>query len=112
MNDITKHYKFHRLLVEASNYRVLCHLLKADPEVTPGTVALVRNVIASIATTRHFSTKSPRPDFNEANARLARARRSLSLHRARARGLSDFATIAGRYNFPIDAFWLAKGCRR
>jgi hypothetical protein len=34
-------------LVEASNYRVLCHLLKADPEVTPGTVALVRNVIAS-----------------------------------------------------------------
>jgi hypothetical protein len=47
MNDITKHYRFHRLLVEASNYRVLCHLLKADPEVTPGTVALVRNVIAS-----------------------------------------------------------------
>jgi hypothetical protein len=29
------------------------------------------------------------------------------VHFTHARGLADFATIAGRHNFPIDAFWLA-----
>ena len=45
MSDMN--YRFHRLLVEASNYRVLRHLLKADPQLGTGTVALIRDIVAS-----------------------------------------------------------------
>lgn len=47
MDDITKHYRFHRIIVEAAQYRTLCQAYKADPEVGPGTAALMRNIFAA-----------------------------------------------------------------
>jgi hypothetical protein len=35
MTDLTKHYRYQRILIEAAQYRTLRQVLKADPEVTP-----------------------------------------------------------------------------
>jgi hypothetical protein len=47
MNDVTKHYRFQRILVEAAQYRTIRQVFKADPEVTPKTAALLRDVLAA-----------------------------------------------------------------
>jgi hypothetical protein len=43
MNDITQHYRFQRILVEAAQFRVLHQIYEADPNVSPGTAALLRD---------------------------------------------------------------------
>jgi hypothetical protein len=47
MNDVTKHYRFQRILVEAAQYRTILQVLKTDPDVTPKTAALLRDVLAA-----------------------------------------------------------------
>ena len=47
MNDITKHYRFQRILVEAAQYRCLRQALKADAEVNSQTAAIMRNILAA-----------------------------------------------------------------
>jgi hypothetical protein len=47
MNDITKHYRFQRILVEAAQYRSLRQVFKADPEVTSQTAATIRDILAA-----------------------------------------------------------------
>jgi hypothetical protein len=47
MNDITKHYRFQRILVEAAQYRSLRQLFKADPEVNSKTAAIMRDILAA-----------------------------------------------------------------
>jgi hypothetical protein len=43
MNDITQCYRFQRILVEASQYRVLPQIFESDPSVGPATAALLRD---------------------------------------------------------------------
>jgi len=45
--DITKHYQFQRILIEAAQYRTLRQVFKADPQVSAGTAALIREIIVS-----------------------------------------------------------------
>jgi hypothetical protein len=45
--DITKHYQFQRILIEAAQYRTLRSILKADPEVSPGTAAILRDILVA-----------------------------------------------------------------
>jgi hypothetical protein len=47
MNDITKHYRFQRILVEAAQYRCLRQVFKADAEVNSQTAAIMRNILAA-----------------------------------------------------------------
>jgi hypothetical protein len=47
MNDITKHYRFQRILVEAAQYRSLRQIFKADPEVNLETAAIMRDILAA-----------------------------------------------------------------
>jgi hypothetical protein len=45
--DITKHYQFQRILIEAAQYRTLRQVFKSDPQVSVGTAALIRDIICS-----------------------------------------------------------------
>jgi hypothetical protein len=47
MNDVSKHYRFQRILIEAAQYRTLRQVFKADPEVTPKTAAIIREVFVA-----------------------------------------------------------------
>lgn len=47
MNDITKHYRFQRILVEAAQYRSLRQVFKADPDVNSKTAAIMRDILAA-----------------------------------------------------------------
>ena len=47
MNDITKHYRFQRILVEAAQYRCLRQVFKADADVNSQTAAIMRNILAA-----------------------------------------------------------------
>jgi hypothetical protein len=47
MNDITKHYRFQRILVEAAQYRSLRQVFKADPEVNSNTAGIMRDILAA-----------------------------------------------------------------
>ena len=47
MNDITKHYRFQRILVEAAQYRSLRQVFKADPEVNSKTAGIMRDILAA-----------------------------------------------------------------
>ena len=47
MNDITKHYRFQRILVEAAQYRSLCQVYRADPQVGSDTAAIMRDILAA-----------------------------------------------------------------
>jgi hypothetical protein len=47
MNDLTKHYRFQRILVEAAQYRSLRQVFKADPEVNSQTAAIMRDILAA-----------------------------------------------------------------
>jgi hypothetical protein len=47
MNDITKHYRFQRILFEAAQYRSLRQVFKADPEVNLKTAAIMRDILAA-----------------------------------------------------------------
>ena len=47
MNDITKHYRFQRILVEAAQYRSLRQVFKADPEVNLKTAAIMRDILTA-----------------------------------------------------------------
>jgi hypothetical protein len=47
MTDLTKHYRYQRILIEAAQYRTLRQIFKADPEVTPQTAAMLRNILTS-----------------------------------------------------------------
>jgi hypothetical protein len=47
MNDVSKHYRFQRILIEAAQYRTLRQVFKADPEVTPKTAAIIRDVFVA-----------------------------------------------------------------
>jgi hypothetical protein len=47
MNDITKHYRFQRILVEAAQYRSLRQIFKADPDVNSKTAAIMRDILAA-----------------------------------------------------------------
>jgi hypothetical protein len=47
MNDITKHYRFQRILVEAAQYRSLRQIFKADPDVNSKTAAMMRDILAA-----------------------------------------------------------------
>jgi hypothetical protein len=47
MNDITKHYRFQRILVEAAQYRSLRQVFKADPEVNSQTAGIMRDIFAA-----------------------------------------------------------------
>jgi hypothetical protein len=47
MNDITKHYRFQRILIEAAQYRSLRQVFKANPEVNPQTAAIMRDILAA-----------------------------------------------------------------
>jgi hypothetical protein len=42
MNDITQ-YRIHRLITEAAQYRIMRRIYDADPNVGPGTAALLRD---------------------------------------------------------------------
>jgi hypothetical protein len=47
MNDITKHYRFQRILVEAAQYRSLRQVFKADPGVGSQTACIMRDILAA-----------------------------------------------------------------
>jgi hypothetical protein len=47
MGDITLHYRFQRILVEAGLYRSLRAVVKKDPEVSTRTATLIRDIIAT-----------------------------------------------------------------
>jgi hypothetical protein len=47
MNDITKHYRFQRILVEAAQYRSLRQVFNADPKVNSQTASLMRDILAA-----------------------------------------------------------------
>jgi hypothetical protein len=47
MNDVSKHYRFQRILIEAAQYRTLRQVFKADPEVTPKIAAIIRDVFVA-----------------------------------------------------------------
>jgi hypothetical protein len=47
MNDITKHYRFQRILVEAAQYRSLRQVFKAHPEVNLKTAAVMRDILTA-----------------------------------------------------------------
>ena len=47
MNDITKHYRFQRILVEAAQYRSLRQVFRADPEVGSQTASIMRDILAA-----------------------------------------------------------------
>ena len=47
MTDLTKHYRYQRILIEAAQYRTLRQVFKADPEVTPRTAAILRNILVA-----------------------------------------------------------------
>jgi hypothetical protein len=42
MNDITQSHYFQTILVDASQFRTLLQLYKADPEIGPSTAVLLR----------------------------------------------------------------------
>jgi hypothetical protein len=44
MNDITKHYRYQRLLVEAAQYRTLRQIFRSDPQLGAKTAAILREV--------------------------------------------------------------------
>jgi hypothetical protein len=44
MNDITQHFRFQRILVEAANWRTMCALLDSDPDLRPNIAALIREI--------------------------------------------------------------------
>jgi hypothetical protein len=45
--NITKHYQFQRILIEAAQYRTLRQVFKADPQMSANTAALIRDIIVS-----------------------------------------------------------------
>jgi hypothetical protein len=47
MSDLTKHYRYQRILIEAAQYRTLRQIFKADPEVTPRTAAILRDILVA-----------------------------------------------------------------
>jgi hypothetical protein len=47
MNDITKHYRFQRIMIEAAQYRMLREIFKTDPAVDVKTASLLRDIFAS-----------------------------------------------------------------
>ena len=47
MNDITKHYRFQRILVEAAQYRSLRQVFRADPDMNTQTAAIMRHILAA-----------------------------------------------------------------
>jgi hypothetical protein len=47
MTDLTKHYRYQRILIEAAQYRTLRQIFKADPEVTPKTATMLRDILVS-----------------------------------------------------------------
>jgi hypothetical protein len=47
MNDITKHYRFQRILVEAAQYRAMRQVFRADPDVNLKTAAMMRDILAA-----------------------------------------------------------------
>ena len=44
MNDITKHYRYQRLLVEAAQYRMLRQIFRTDPQLGTKTATLLREI--------------------------------------------------------------------
>jgi hypothetical protein len=47
MTDLTKHYRFQRILIEAAQYRTLRQIFKADPDVTPRTATILRDILVA-----------------------------------------------------------------
>jgi hypothetical protein len=47
MNDITQSHYFQSILVDASQYRTLYQLYRADPDIGPATAALLRECFKS-----------------------------------------------------------------
>lgn len=47
MNDLTKNYRFQRILIEAAEYRLLRQVYESDPRITPKTAKLLRECFAA-----------------------------------------------------------------
>jgi hypothetical protein len=47
VNDITQHYRYQRILVEAAQYRVLRQIFESDPKVSSVTAELLAKCFRS-----------------------------------------------------------------
>jgi hypothetical protein len=47
MSDVTQHWRFSRIMVEAAQYRTLRSIYEADPQVGPQTAAMLRECFKS-----------------------------------------------------------------